>query len=380
MTRGSKERIDNEAITGEPTLDNVGKPADSRRMSWPRVPNGDERRPTMRDVAARAGVSIKTVSRVVNDEAGVSPLLEQRVRRAIDELEFRPHAGARTLRRADRRTASIGLLLEDVANPFSAAVQRVVEDEATPRGVVVFSASLDEDPTRERALAKAFTARNVDGLLLAPAGDDQSHLAGELRAGTAIVCVDREARNLAVDSVVTTNALGAAEGVRHLAAAGHRRIAFLGDRRTILTAQQRYRGYCDALVSLGLPIDPALVAHDLRGSGDAEGAVVALFSRPDRPTALFTAQNLITIGALRALRRLGMAESVALVGFDDFSLADLLSPGVTVVAQDPIAIGRISARLLFGRIEGDESPPRVRLVPTTLIRRGSGELPPRSTP
>jgi LacI family transcriptional regulator len=334
------------------------------------------RRPTMRDVAERADVSLKTVSRVVNDER-VSAALTVRVRRAIDELGFRPNQGARLLRRADDRTAAIGLLLEDVANPFSAAVQRAVENEALPRGVVVFSASIDEDPARERALAREFGARRADGLLLAPAGDDQSYLVDELPEGTPVVCVDREARNLAVDSVITTNALGAAEGVRHLAAAGHRRIAFLGDRRTIRTAEQRYTGYCDALASLGLPLDPGLVMHDLRDPADADGAVTALLDRTDPPTALFTAQNLVTIGAVRALRRLGAEWSVALVGFDDVLLADLLSPGITVVAQDAAAIGRTAANLLFARIGGDTSPPGVRLVPTTLIRRGSGELPPR---
>jgi LacI family transcriptional regulator len=334
------------------------------------------RRPTMRDVAERADVSLKTVSRVVNDER-VSAALTVRVRRAIDELGFRPNQGARLLRRADDRTAAIGLLLEDVANPFSAAVQRAVENEALPRGVVVFSASIDEDPARERALAREFGARRADGLLLAPAGDDQSYLVDELPEGTPVVCVDREARNLAVDSVITTNALGAAEGVRHLAAAGHQRIAFLGDRRTIRTAEQRYTGYCDALASLGLPLDPRLVMHDLRDPADADGAVTALLARPDPPTALFTAQNLVTIGAVRALRRLGAEWSVALVGFDDVLLADLLSPGITVVAQDPAAIGRTAASLLFARIGGDTSPPGLRLVPTTLIRRGSGELPPR---
>jgi LacI family transcriptional regulator len=335
------------------------------------------RRPTMRDVAQLADVSLKTVSRVVNDEQGVSVVLAARVQRAIDELGFRPHPSARLLRRTDDRTLAIALLLEDVANPFSAAVQRAVENEARSRGVVVFSASIDEDPERERALAREFGARRADGLLLAPAGDDQSYLADELPAGTPVVCVDREARNCAVDSVITTNALGAAEGVRHLAAAGHRRIAFLGDRRSIRTAEQRYAGYCDALASLGLPHDPGLVLHDLRESADADGAVTALLARSDPPTALFTAQNLITIGAVRALRRLGAEWSVALVGFDDVLLADLLSPGITVVAQDPAAIGRTAANLLFARIGGDTSPPGVRLVPTTLIRRGSGELPPR---
>ena len=150
-------------------------------------PPAGGRRPTLRDVAERARVSFKTVSRVVNEEGGVSPVLERRVRRAIEELDFQPNVGARILRRSDRRTASIGLLLEDVANPYSAAVQRATTC-SLPRGVIVFSASLDEDPDRERALARQFGARHVDGLVLAPAGDDQSYLTSLLRAGTAIVC------------------------------------------------------------------------------------------------------------------------------------------------------------------------------------------------
>jgi LacI family transcriptional regulator, galactose operon repressor len=336
------------------------------------------RRPTMRDVAARAGVSFKTVSRVVNDEPGVSPALVARVRTAVEELDFRPHPGARVLRRTDRRTASIGLLLEDVANPFSAALARAVEDEAAPRGVVVLSASLDDDPGREREFVREFGARHVDGLLLVPAAADQSHLAPELRAGTAVVCVDRPARNLEVDSVVATNALGARDAVRHLGAGGHRRIAFLGDRASIDTAQRRFEGYRDGLSALDLPLDPRLVVHDLRDTGEADGAVTALLGGPNPPTALFTAQNLITIGAVRALRRLGLEHAVALVGFDDFPLADLLSPGVTVVAQDAAAIGRIAAGLLFDRIAGDRRPPQTRLVPTALVRRGSGEIPPRA--
>jgi LacI family transcriptional regulator len=330
----------------------------------------------MRDVAAQARVSFKTVSRVVNGEAGVSPALTERVRRAIEELDFRPNASASSLRRSDHRTSSVGLLLQDVANPFSAVLQRVVEDAAIARGFIVFSASLDEDPARERALTREFSARRADGLVLVPAGDDQSYLASEVRAGTAVVCVDREAQHLAVDSVITTNTTGSAEGVRHLAASGHRRIAYLGDRRTIVTARQRHQGYVDALHKLGVPPDPSLVVHDLGDATIADGAAMSLLSRPDPPTALFTAQNLVTIGTIRALRRLGLERTVAVVGFDDFPMADLLSPGVTVVAQDPTAIGRTAATLLFNRIAGDTSPPATHVVPTTLIRRGSGEIPP----
>jgi LacI family transcriptional regulator len=241
---------------------------------------------------------------------------------------------------------------------------------------MVFSASLDEDPARERELTRAFSTRRADGLLLVPAGDDQSYLASELRAGTAIVCVDRAAGGLAVDSVLTTNATGSAEGVRHLISGGHRRIGFLGDRLPIATARQRLDGYADALHTAGIPLDPDLVVHGLSDPSLVDGAATMLLTRQNPPTALFTAQNLITIGALRALRRLGLERTVALVGFDDFPLADLLTPGVTVVAQDPTTIGRTAAGLLFGRIAGDTGPPATHLVPTTLIRRGSGEISP----
>lgn len=336
------------------------------------------RRATMRDVAARAEVSFKTVSRVVNGEAGVSPALAERVRRAVDELGFRPNAGARHLRRADQRTSSIALLLDDVTNPFCASVQRAVEDVANSRGVLVFSASVDEDPARQQAFAREFVGRRVDGIVLFPSGEDQSYLEAEVRAGTAIVCVDREPRNLQVDSVVTTNALGTSVAVRHLAAAGHRRIAFLGDSLRIATAVQRLDGYRSGLAEVGLPLDPSLVTVDVGDEASADGAVTALLGRSDPPTALLTARNLITIGAVRALGRLGHQHTTALVGFDDFQLADLLVPGITVVRQDAAAIGHAAAELLFARIGGDMSPPTVRLVPTDLVRRGSGEIgPPR---
>jgi LacI family transcriptional regulator len=336
------------------------------------------KRPTMRDVAALAGVSLKTVSRVVNGEPGVSTTLGQRVREAIDELDFRPNIGASSLRRAGGRTATVGLLLEDVSNPYSSMLQRAVEDVAIPRGVMVFSASLDEDPRRERELARAFSTRRADGLIIAPASNDQSYLESEARAGTVIVCIDREAQRLAVDSVLTTNCAGSMEGVRHLIAAGHRRIGFLGDRRTIITAQQRFDGYRDALNAAGIELDPTIVVHDLYGGSVADAAATSLLTRPDPPTALFTAQNLVTIEVARALRRLGREHDVALVGFDDFPLADLLTPAITVVAQDPTRIGRLAATVLFDRMAGDTRPPATHVVPTELIPRGSGEIRPPS--
>jgi LacI family transcriptional regulator len=324
---------------------------------------------TMRDVARSAGVSLKTVSRVVNGETTVAPDLAARVRAAVDSLNYRPHIGATMLRRNDRRTRTIGVLLEDVSNPFSAAVHRAVEDEARRHGVHVLTGSLDEDPQREREMARAFAQRQADGLIVAPTGSDQSYLGsfGDI----PIVFVDRPATGFAADSVLATNAAGAAEAVRHLIAHGHRRIAYLGDHLRISTARSRYQGYLEALGEAGLE---SFGGHELHDPASADHATGTVLSGADPPTAIFASQNLITIGAVRALRRLGRHRDVALVGFDDFPLADLLDPGVTVVAQDPVAMGRTAARALFERIDGADGPAREFWIPTTLIPRGSGEL------
>ena len=165
--------------------------------------DGDVRpRATIRDVAALAGVSLKTVSRVINGESGVSAELTARVRDAAERLDFRPNLGARSLRRSDGKTATIGLLLEDVSNPFSAAIHRAIENVARSRGVAVFTASVDEDPERERALVRALVARRVDGLVMVPAGGDQSYLHNEVRAGLSLVFLDRPPAYLDGDVVL----------------------------------------------------------------------------------------------------------------------------------------------------------------------------------
>jgi LacI family transcriptional regulator len=333
-------------------------------------------RATMRDVAALAGVSLKTVSRVVNDEPGVSPAMSARVRAAADELRFRLDMRARSLRRADRRTATIGLILEDVDNPYSSAVHRAVEDVARQRGVAVLAGSLDEDPVRERELVSAFTSRGVDGLVIMPTGGDQAYLDAERRAGVPLVFVDRAPGRLDADAVVSDNVEGARAGVEHLIAAGHRRIGFLGDLLRISTAKDRHRGYLQALRAAGLPVSRRDAVHDALTVLTAEAATAVMLQRPDPPTALFTAQNLITVGAVQAMRRLNLQREVALVGFDDFPLADMLEPAVTVVAQDPHAIGRLAAEWLFRRMDGDEAPYAAEVVPTRLVRRGSGEIAP----
>lgn len=340
------------------------------------APTSQRSRATMRDVAALAGVSFKTVSRVINGEPGVSAALAARVRDAVDRLEFRPNLAASNLRRADGKTATIGLLLENVSNPYSAAIHRAIEDLARPRGVAVLAASLDEDPERERELVRAFIARRVDGLVMVPAGRDHGYLANELRTGLSLVCVDRPPAFLDADVVVAANREGAASAVQHLITAGHRRIAYLGDLRTIHTAEERHLGYLDALAAAGISVDPAIVVHDLHSSERAERATAELLASADPPTAIFASQNLVTIGVVRALRTSGRQRDVALVGFDDVPLADLLEPGLTVVAQDVGRIGRLAAEQLFRRLDGDRDPTVRLVVPTRIIARGSGEIAP----
>jgi LacI family transcriptional regulator len=340
-------------------------------------PDDDVRpRATIREVAALAGVGLKTVSRVINGEPGVSPELTARVRDAADRLDFRPNLGARSLRRAGGKTATIGLLLEDVSNPFSAAIHRSIENVARSRGVAVFTASVDEDPERERALVSAFVARRVDGLVMVPAGRDQSYLRNEVRSGLSLVFVDRPPAYLDADVVLAANQEGAEDAIRHLVDRGHRRIAYLGDLLTISTARERHAGYEAALREAGLQIDPAIVRHDLHSSDLAQAAMAELLALAEPPSAVFASQNLVTIGVVRALRSAGRQRDIALVGFDEVPLADLLEPGLTVVAQDVLEIGRRAAEQLFRRLDGDRSPTVREVVPTRLVPRGSGEIAP----
>jgi LacI family transcriptional regulator len=333
----------------------------------------------MVDVAALAGVALKTVSRVVNAEPGVSPELEARVRGAIEQLNYRRDANAATLRRVGRKTQTIGLVLEDVSNPFSSELHRAVEDAARERGVLVFAGSCDEDPVRERDMIGSFRERRVDGIIVVPASHDHTYLYEELRAGTALVFVDRPASHLDADSIVSDNFGGAAQAVVHLLERGHRRIGFLGDLLSISTAEERLRGYRHALEGAGVPLDQDVVRTELRDPDAAARAVAEMLALPDPPTAFFTGQNLLTIGGVHALRSAGRERDIALIGFDDISLADLLEPAISVVAQDPQAIGRAAADQLFRRLDGETAPAVHRVIPVNLIARGSGEIPPRSS-
>lgn len=333
-------------------------------------------RPTMRHVAALAGVGIKTVSRVMNDEPGVSESTRLRVLGASQQLNYQLDMAAGSLRRTGRQTLSIGLLLPSVSNPFSGEIHRALEDALAERGIAVFAASLDDDPQREKALVAAFLGRRVDGLVLTPIAKSQAYVIPEHSRDLPMVFIDREPVGIDADAVVTDNAVGGAKAAAHLLARGHRKLAYLGDRTEIQTARERRRGFLEELGRAGVATSAVPVREGLHDEESARLAARELLTSDDPPTAVFSSQNLVTFGVMRALKELDASKRVALVGFDDFTLAEMMEPGITVIAQHPDRIGKLAAERLLARIDGDRTPPQTYVVPSELIPRGSGEIPP----
>ena len=329
----------------------------------------------MRDVAATAHVSFKTVARVVNGESGVRPETAARVMDAVRLLGFQPNQLASSLKRGSSQD-TIGLVIEDVANPFFARLARAVEEVTRVRGLLLITASSDEDPVREREVIDLLVQRRINGLLVVPAGRDHRYLSREMTRGMAVVFVDRPPWRLRTDSVLVDNRGGAQSAVEHLIAHGHRRIAAIGDRLDVYTMAERQGGYRAALAAAGIPIDQGIERFDCHDTADAEQAVQQLLALDDPPTAIFGCNNRMTVGAVQALVRL--APGVALVGFDDFELAGALTTPVTVVTGDNDLLGRTAAEILLRRMDGWHGPVGRIVIPTRLVVRGSGEL--RPTP
>ena len=325
----------------------------------------------MSDVAAAAGVSLKTVSRVVNGTESVSPTRLLRVQAAIDELGFRRNEFARQLRQGT--TSTIGLVLEDVADPFYSVLTRAVEEIALERNHMLLASSAAEDPRRARRLIESLGARGIDGLIVTPStGIDAAFLRAEAEAGSTMVFVDRPVPGFDVDTVLSDNQGGARQGAEALIAQGHRRIAFFGDADIVYTASERRAGYAAAMMDARLAVDDELVVMDSPATETAATHLERMLALPEPPTAILSGNNRWSISLLRALREIQTI--IAFVGFDDFELADVLNPGITVIAQNPTAMGRLAAEMLFRRIDGDTSPPQRVQLGVTLVRRGSESI------
>ena len=327
---------------------------------------------TLRDVARVADVSAKTVSRVVNGDAHVTPSTRERVQQAIDDLGFEPNLVARSLRvgRAD----AIGLVVESLADPFFARLTSAVEQAALERGLAVMISSVGDLPEREAVVVRSLLVRQVAGLIVVPVAETHAHLE-ESRQRTPVVFVDRRPDGMDGDAVVVDDLAAAETATRHLLAHGHRRVGFLGSQTRNPTTRLRLEGYRRALAAHGLAEDPALVALGAGTVQTAREAAEQLFAGPQPPTAVFASNMRCSLGLVPFLHSSGRTD-VAVVGFDDFPMADSLLPAVTVIDHEPEAVGRAAAERLFRRLAEPDAPAETVVVPVRLVQRGSGELPP----
>ena len=322
------------------------------------------------DVANAAGVSLRTASRVLNDDPRVAAVTRQRVQAAMLELSFQPDAMARSLR-AGTDTA-IGFVVESISDPFFADVIDAVELEMSRHGRSVLVASTRRDASWERDVVGRMFARRVAGLLLSPTAESHSWLSDHTHHGAPVVLVDRPAPGLAADLVEIDDRQAAFDAVTHLAAHGHRRIAYVGDTPAIPTSAARLRGYRDALASCQIEADEDLIRCDAATSEAAASAVMALISKTTAILSATTRASLGVVPALHAARR----TDIALVAFGDFPMADALRPAITVVDHPGHQVGRVAAARLLARLADPALPVERIGVPARIIERGSGELAP----
>ncbi|MER6399548.1 LacI family DNA-binding transcriptional regulator [Kitasatospora sp. NPDC001603] len=339
-----------------------------------RPANRPAARPTMRDVALRAGVGLGTVSRVVNASGAVKPATAARVQAAIDELGFQRDEIARALR-PGQHSRTIGLLLGDLTNPFYASLAKAAVDITSRAGYAVVMATVDEDPRAERRAINELIGRRVAGLIIVPDQGNYGFLKPPGgREGTPVVFVDRPANGIDADVVVFDNERGSHLATRHLIDHGHRRIAIVVA-PSYYTTGLRVRGYRRALREAGIPVDDHLILKLRHGTTqEATEATRTALALDDPPTAVFSTTNFLTEGVLRVT--LPHIRPLAVIGFDDFRLADLLPTPVSVVTADTEELGRRAAQLLLRRIDGDTRAPERIVLPVELIARGSAEIPP----
>jgi LacI family transcriptional regulator len=328
------------------------------------------RKVRLTDVAAAAGTSAKTASRVLNGDPRVAVETRARVQRAIAELQYQPDPLARSLRKGTDET--IGVVIDSIADPFFASVTSEIEKVAFANGLTVTVASTGRSADRERLLLDGLVRRKVAGVILAPASLNHAYLGG---ASCAVVFIDRGPVELDVDAVLVDDYHGARTAVGHLIAHGHRRIAYVGDLLNMETADQRLAGYRAEHEAAGIPVDETLIAADCSEIADATERAGQLLGRAEPPTAFFTANTRSSMGVAPALHALSRTD-VALVGFGDFFMAGSLQPAVTVIDHSPEVIGQLAAERLFHRLAGSTEPSRRIEAPLRLIVRGSGELRP----
>ena len=326
----------------------------------------------MLDVAATAGVSVATVSAVVNGTAPVSSELRGRIENAIAAIGYKRNAIARSLKTGATKT--IGLVIADITNPFFTDVVAVIQDVLHRAGYALMLCCTDEDPVQQEEQISLLLDRMVDGLIIAPAGDDHALERVLQRAGIPTVLIDRISHGIAADAVVLDNQRAVQDAIDYLVGLGHRRIGYISGSLDTSTGLGRLAGYRGALDNAGIPQDDALVRIGNFREKDAYNAAMQLLVMPERPSAIFSANNLMVIGVMKAIRDMGLRcpDDISVSSFDDFPWADVFQPNLTTIAQPVQAIGEHAAQLILDRLANrSDRPPRQIVLSGRLTIRSS---------
>jgi LacI family transcriptional regulator/LacI family repressor for deo operon, udp, cdd, tsx, nupC, and nupG len=330
---------------------------------------------SLKNVADMAGVSVATVSRVLNSEEVVKEDTKQKVLAAIKKLNYTPNRVAQRLRSTKTNSRIIGLLIPDIQNPFYVDVIRGIEEYAYAHNSVVIIGNFSQDEKKEKLYIDILKSESVDGFIVAPSNEKNVYIKALMTDGFPIVCIDRGMKDVDVDLVKVDNQQGVFNAVQHLINLGHTRIGHVTGKPFLPTTHERMAGYEEAMKKYELEIDPEIIVSSNSDYESGAEQTARLLELEDPPTAIFTANNLITLGALDTINRRGLRipEDVAIVGFDDVYWANSLNPPLTAVRQPGFEIGKRSCELLIQRInKPDRAVASIILKTELMIRKSCG--------
>lgn len=337
-----------------------------------------DKKPTILDVARKANVSVATVSRVINNQGGVRKKTEDEIIKAINELNYVRSAVARSMVRKETKT--IGIIIPDICNPFFPEVIAGIEKKAINKKYFTFLSSSDESREKEKDIIQHFIERGVDGVIITTADEKGMHLQPLIEANIPIVAVDREIQHFEVDTVLTGNREGSYEAVKHLISLGHEKIAIIRGPQNTTPGLERFKGYKKALEDHNLTISEKWIGNGNFMENSGYSIVNNFYTLEDRPTAIFSCNNLMSIGAIKALRKLNwqLNKEVTFVGFDDIEIATFTNPALTMVSRPMRKLGEIAFQLLFERMNNKNQnliPKREYiLTPELVIRDASTQV------
>lgn len=329
----------------------------------------------LKDVANKAGVSIATVSRVINEMGNVDSGTMQLVKNVIKELDYRPSRVAQRLRNQNIKSKLIGLILPDIQNPFYVDVIKGVEEYVYKNGFAVVIGNFSQDEKKEQLYIDIFQSESVVGFIIAPANGKDKKVEELISSGSFVVCVDRGLDNNAADVVLIDNEKGAFMAVDHLIKLGHTRIAHITGSKLIPTTSQRILGYNNAFKFHKLQVNEEYIVSKDSTQRSGIELTEKLLSLPNPPTAIFTGNNLITLGALETIHKKGLRipEDVAIIGFDDMLWSYVLNPPLTAIRQSGFDIGHRAAEMLLQRVQDPQrSVSKIILNPELVVRKSCG--------